>query len=250
MADWCCNPPAELEATRLQPSGDGSGAIGVVRCQQGCWWGTGTRGEQCRRAFGPSRHAQCPRPAPPRSLLTIRAAPDAGPPVPLWGIELAGLALGVAFVCAVALGHDLSNDEFWSMAAGQWMLAHHQLIGLDPFSYTESHRRWITDEWGSEIVLAEMYRAFGASAYTVYAVVLGGAEPGCKRRLRPRAGRPGRPGGRHRPVALGRARRRLRRGPGARFLPRLVPARTPAAWPRPGPTRAGSSPCPLSACCG
>jgi hypothetical protein len=104
--------------------------------------------------------------------------PDSGRRVPLWAIELAGLALGVAFICAVALGHDLSNDELWSMAAGQWMLAHHQLIGLDPFSYTESHRRWITDEWGSEIVLAEMGRAFGASAYTVYAVVLGGLSLG------------------------------------------------------------------------
>jgi hypothetical protein len=113
--------------------------------------------------------------------------------VPLWVIELAGLALGVAFVCAVALGHDLSNDELWSMATGQWMLAHHQLIGLDPFSYTESHRRWITDEWGSEIVLAEMGRAFGASAYTVYAVVLGalslGASAAYARELGARGGR-------------------------------------------------------------
>jgi hypothetical protein len=100
-------------------------------------------------------------------------APDGARRLPLWVIELAGLALGVAFVCAVALGHDLSNDELWSMAAGQWMLTHHQLIGLDPFSYTESHRHWITDEWGSEVVLAEMARAFGASAYTAYAVVLG-----------------------------------------------------------------------------
>jgi hypothetical protein len=111
----------------------------------------------------------------------------------LWVIELAGLALGVGFVCAVALGHDLSNDEFWSMAAGQWMLAQHHLVGLDPFSYTESHRRWIADEWGSEIVLAEMGRAFGASAYTVYAVVLGalslGASAAYARVLGARGGR-------------------------------------------------------------
>ena len=53
------------------------------------------------------------------------------------------------------------------------MLAHHPFMGLDPFSYTEAHRRWVTDEWGSEIVLAEMFRAFGAAAYTLYAIVLG-----------------------------------------------------------------------------
>ena len=85
-----------------------------------------------------------------------------------------GLALGIAFVTAVALGHELSNDEFWSMAAGQWMLAHHAIIGLDPFSYTESHHRWVTDEWGSELALAALFRVFGAGAYTIYAVVLGG----------------------------------------------------------------------------
>ena len=45
------------------------------------------------------------------------------------------------------------------MAAGQWMLAHHAFMGLDPFSYTESHRRWVTDEWGSELALAGLFRA-------------------------------------------------------------------------------------------
>ena len=89
-------------------------------------------------------------------------------------IELVGLALGIAFMTAVALGHDLSNDEFWSMAAGQWMLAHHAIMGLDPFSYTESHRRWVADEWGSELALAALFRVFGAAAYSIYAVVLGG----------------------------------------------------------------------------
>ena len=64
----------------------------------------------------------------------------------------------------------MSNDEFWSLAAGQWMLAHHSFMGLDPFSYTESHRRWVTDEWGSEIALADMYRVVGNAAYSPYAI--------------------------------------------------------------------------------
>ncbi len=98
---------------------------------------------------------------PPRPRMSPRA------------IELVGLALGIGFITAVALGRELSNDEFWQLAAGQWMLAHHSLMGLDPFSYTEPHRRWITDEWGSEIALAELFRAFGAAASNVYAIVLG-----------------------------------------------------------------------------
>jgi hypothetical protein len=94
--------------------------------------------------------------------------------VPARAIELIGLALGIAFITAVALGHSLSNDEFWSLAAGQWMLSHHRMIGVDPFSYTESHRRWVTDEWGSELALAGLFRAFGAWAYALYAIGLGG----------------------------------------------------------------------------
>ncbi len=103
-----------------------------------------------------------PGPATPRRRLSART------------IELVGLALGIGFITAVALGRDLSNDEFWQVAAGQWMIAHHAVMGMDPFSYTESHRRWVTDEWGSEIALAALFRAFGAAAYNVYAVVLGG----------------------------------------------------------------------------
>ena len=88
-------------------------------------------------------------------------------------IELVGLAFGIGIISAVALGSKLSNDEFWQLAAGQWMLAHHAVMGLDPFSYTEAHRRWVTDEWGSEVALAGLFRAFGAAAYAVYAIVLG-----------------------------------------------------------------------------
>jgi hypothetical protein len=94
--------------------------------------------------------------------------------IPQRAIEIVGIVIGVALVTAVARAHDLSNDEFWSLAAGQWMLAHHAFMGLDPFSYTESHHRWVTDEWGSEIALASLFRAFGTAAYTLYAVILGG----------------------------------------------------------------------------
>lgn len=115
--------------------------------------------------------------------------------LPRRAIELAGLALAIGFVAAVALDHSVSNDAFWSLAAGQWMLDHHRIIGLDPFSYTESHRRWVTDEWGSEVVLAGMFRAFGNAAYPLYAIVLGGASlvasAAYARALRARGGRVG-----------------------------------------------------------
>jgi hypothetical protein len=93
--------------------------------------------------------------------------------VPQRATEIVGIAFGVGIIAAVALGNQLSNDEFWQMAAGQWMLAHHSVMGLDPFSYTEAHRRWVTDEWGSEVALAGLFRAFGNAAYAMYAIVLG-----------------------------------------------------------------------------
>jgi hypothetical protein len=101
--------------------------------------------------------------------------PDARPrrPIPRRAIEIVGIVIGISIIAAVARAHDLSNDEFWSLAAGQWMLAHHAFMGLDPFSYTESHRRWVTDEWGSELALATLFRGFGNLAYNLYAIILG-----------------------------------------------------------------------------
>jgi hypothetical protein len=116
---------------------------------------------------------------PTTGAASVFGGPPVPPPparrrIPQRAIEIIGIVIGIALVAAVARSTDLSNDAFWSLAAGQWMLAHHAFMGLDPFSYTESHRRWVTDEWGSEIVLASFFRAFGNAAYSLYAIVLGG----------------------------------------------------------------------------
>ena len=122
---------------------------------------------------GPATGA-APTPGGPPTVARPPAAPRPRPRLPQRAIEVVGILLGIGFIAAMARAHDLSNDEFWSLAAGQWMLAHHALMGLDPFSYTESHRRWVTDEWGSEVALAALFRAFGAAAYSLYTIVLGG----------------------------------------------------------------------------
>ncbi len=134
------------------------------------------KGERCGRAPWVSRRTTRRPQLPDRpSLGRMLRARQRERGIPRYAIELVGLALAIGFVAAVALDHPLSNDELWSMAAGQWMLAHHALVGLDPFSYTEAHRRWVTDEWGSELALAGLFRVFGAAAYDVYAVTLGAA---------------------------------------------------------------------------
>ena len=117
--------------------------------------------------------------APTTGAAPVGARRPDGPPrrrrpIAQRAIEVVGIVIGIALVAAMARARDLSNDEFWSLAAGQWMWAHHAFIGLDPFSYTESHRRWVTDEWGSELALAALFRAFGSVAYSLYAIILGG----------------------------------------------------------------------------
>jgi hypothetical protein len=112
----------------------------------------------------------------PADVLTVTPAdPQTTPRAPVSPaiIALVGLAIGISYIVAVALDRQLANDLFWQLAAGQWMVTHHAVMGLDPFSYTESHHRWISDEWGSEVALAELYRAFGPAAYNVMSIATG-----------------------------------------------------------------------------
>jgi hypothetical protein len=88
-------------------------------------------------------------------------------------VGLVGLAIVIGILVAATLERRLSTDVFWSLAAGQWMLAHHRIVGLDPFSYTESHRHWVADEWGSEVVLASLYKVFGVAAYNLFSIATG-----------------------------------------------------------------------------
>jgi hypothetical protein len=88
-------------------------------------------------------------------------------------VELSGLALGIALLVAATLARRLTTDVFWTLAAGESILNHHSLFGTDAFTYTEPHRRWIADEWGSEVVLASLYKAFGSWAFNIFSIGTG-----------------------------------------------------------------------------
>ena len=240
-----------LRRDRPRRSGDA-----LYRARRGAGWGIRLEGEQCRRASEPSRHVKCRRPTPPlpaRPDRGVRRAPrtDAGTRrVPPRAIELVGIALGIGIIAAVALGHQLSNDVFWSLAAGQWMLAHHSVMGLDPFSYTEAHRRWVTDEWGSEVALAGLSGPSATPPTPLYAIVLGGL---CLFATAAYARALGARGGRVAAIVLAAGDGDLRRpggGPRPRLLAGLVAAR--AAHPDQGAraTRAGCGACRCCAWCG
>ncbi len=213
------------EATGSQPPCDAAVSGRAVRCTQGRRWGTGRGGSSAGERPG-RRDLRCTDDRR-RPCTSGPAGDSARRRIPQRAIEIVGIVLGIGLVATVARSTALSNDEFWSLAAGQWMLGHHSFMGLDPFSYTESHRRWVTDEWGSEIALAEMYRVFGNAAYSLYAIVLGGLCLVATRGLRAGARGAGRPGCRHRHPARPRHRRDRGERPWARLLPGVVPARTP-----------------------
>jgi len=56
------------------------------------------------------------------------------------------------------------GDTLWHLAAGGWMLDHHQIAQADPFSYTVRGKPWTNLEWLSEIVMTPVWRVGGWSA--------------------------------------------------------------------------------------
>jgi hypothetical protein len=75
----------------------------------------------------------------------------------------------VAGACAAlfhqAMRTGLSGDVFYQLAAGQWMLSHHAVIGHDVFTYTVRGRPWLAEEWGFEVLLAWLVQHLGAVSY-------------------------------------------------------------------------------------
>ena len=55
------------------------------------------------------------------------------------------------------------GDTYWHIVAGRWMLQHHVIPSVDPFSYTMPGAPWIAHEWLSEIVYAAAFTLGGWS---------------------------------------------------------------------------------------
>ena len=63
-------------------------------------------------------------------------------------------ALGAFALAALSPGLLNDGDTWWHIRAGQWMLAHHAVLGADIFSYTVAGQPWHTAEWLAETVMA------------------------------------------------------------------------------------------------
>ena len=53
------------------------------------------------------------------------------------------------------------SDTYWHIRAGEWMLAHGQVLRADVFSYTAAGAPWHTQEWLAEVVMALAWRIQG-----------------------------------------------------------------------------------------
>jgi hypothetical protein len=60
------------------------------------------------------------------------------------------------------------GDTYWHLAAGEWMLAHGQVLHRDVFSYTHAGQPWETHEWLSEVLMATVFRGGGWSGLLVF----------------------------------------------------------------------------------
>ena len=66
---------------------------------------------------------------------------------------------------AHAVHRGVFDDTFWHRAAGVWMLDHHHVMRSDVFSYTVPGAKWITPEWGYDVLLAQSVRSVGPVAF-------------------------------------------------------------------------------------
>jgi hypothetical protein len=81
------------------------------------------------------------------------------------------LVLGIAafFIPVCRLWGFQDPDPYWQVRVGEWMLDHHRFLTWDIFSYTMPGAPNPTQEWGSEIVVAVVYRLTGWLGLVLFA---------------------------------------------------------------------------------
>lgn len=79
-----------------------------------------------------------------------------------WVLGVALLFFGLVMLSPRVLN---DGDTFMHLAAGGWMLDHHRLIDVDPFSLTAAGQRWVSHEWLSELLMALAWRTGGWAGF-------------------------------------------------------------------------------------
>ena len=112
----------------------------------------------------PIAAAPTPPNTPARSGRHRRVRPSPWRRVAL-PVGVVGLVVGCLIPWRAALHRGVFDDTFWHRAAGVWMLDHHHVMRTDVFSYTVLGEKWITPEWGYDVLLAQAVRSVGPVAF-------------------------------------------------------------------------------------
>jgi hypothetical protein len=85
------------------------------------------------------------------------------------------IAFSVVLTLVLCLPRILNDsDTFWQIRTGEWILNHHAIPRIDPFSYTAGDRQWFAHEWLAETLMAVTWRAGGMQAVMVLAAAATG----------------------------------------------------------------------------
>jgi hypothetical protein len=86
-----------------------------------------------------------------------------------FGVSLPLLVALATFVAVLASGSNLLGDPdtYWHIVVGRWILAHHAVPHVDPFSYSMAGAPWVPHEWLAETVFAPLYDRWGWNGLVV-----------------------------------------------------------------------------------
>jgi hypothetical protein len=85
---------------------------------------------------------------------------------------LIGLLTTVAFLLGCYEMAD--SDIWWHLSGGQWILSHHRVPQLDPFTFGSQDRKWVDIHWGFQILMSGVYAVGGVAGLIVIAAIVGG----------------------------------------------------------------------------
>lgn len=80
-----------------------------------------------------------------------------------FGIDAASVIAFCIIFALVSFSSQIlrDGDTLWQIRTGEWILNHHAIPRIDPFSYTAGTRPWYPHEWLAEVALSLAYRAGG-----------------------------------------------------------------------------------------
>lgn len=106
--------------------------------------------------------APLPEPAPPNGKRSERIAN---------AIVLAILFAGPALMCLhAACAND--PDIWWHLRTGEWILQHHAVPRVDPFSWTNAGKPWPPYSWLFELLAIKVFQRFGLVGIVGYSTAM------------------------------------------------------------------------------